>query len=177
MGKIALSIVQSIDGYIAKADDSFDFVEGFPAVDLKDMSTSDTPYSLLEFFDAYDIVVMGHQSYKMGFAADFPTKIVYIVTNHKQANEANIHFVKPNQITKLMMAKKKKGHNIYLYGGGITIQPFIAANLIDEYVIGTVPIILGSGKPLFYELSQEIPLQLSQVDVLGGMTIQIYHRR
>lgn len=69
MGKIALSIVQSVDGYIADLDDQFDFIEGVAGPNLRDVSTSDSPYSLGAFFDAYDIIVMGHQSYKIGFAA------------------------------------------------------------------------------------------------------------
>ena len=177
MSKIALSIVQSVDGYIADLDDQFDFIEGIPGPHLKDISTSDSPYSLEAFFDMYDIIVMGHQSYKIGFATDFPSKTIYVVTNEKRPNEGNIHFVKPGQIVKLMMAKKKQGHHIYLYGGGIVLKPFMAANAIDEYIIGTVPIILGKGKPLFYELDESIPLQLDQVDVMGGLTIHIYHRR
>lgn len=177
MGKIALSIVQSVDGYIANHDDSFDFIEGYPSRDLKDLSTSAEPYNLEAFFDVYDIVVMGDASYQMGFASDFPSKTVYVVTNQDRANEGHIHFVKPSQIVKLMLAKKKQDHHIYLYGGGVMLQPFIAADAIDEYIIGTVPIILGQGKPLFYELPDAVPLQLSQVDVIGGMTIHIYHRR
>ncbi|MEY8370858.1 dihydrofolate reductase family protein [Aerococcaceae bacterium 50-4] len=177
MGKIALSIVQSVDGYIADLDDQFDFIEGVAGPNLTDVSTSDSPYSLEAFFDAYDIIVMGHTSYQIGFAADFPSKTIYVVTNDKQPNEGNIHFVKPGQIVKLMQAKKRQGHNIYLYGGGIVLKPFMAADAIDEYIIGTVPIILGKGKPLFYELAESIQLQLDQVDVLGGMTIHIYHKR
>ncbi|RPA60497.1 dihydrofolate reductase [Aerococcus agrisoli] len=177
MGKIALSIVQSVDGFIANQDDSFDFIEGYPSPELKDLSTSDDPYNLEAFFDAYDIVVMGNASYKMGFASDFPNKTIYVVTNQDRPNEGNLHFVKPGQIVKLMLAKKKQDHNIYLYGGGVMLQPFMAADAIDEYIIGTVPIILGKGKALFYELPDAVPLQLSQVDVIGGMTIHIYHRR
>ncbi|MGH2016086.1 hypothetical protein [Aerococcus urinaeequi] len=100
MGKIALSIVQSVDGYIADLDDQFDFIEGIPGPHLKDISTSDSPYSLEAFFDMYDIIVMGHQSYKIGFATDFPSKTIYVVTNEKRPNEGNIHFVKPGHIGK-----------------------------------------------------------------------------
>lgn len=177
MGKIALSIVQSVDGFIADESDDFDFIEGYPSPSLKDMSTSDEPYSLEDFFETYNIIVMGHTSYKIGFAADFPSKTVYVVTNEKRPNEGNIHFVKPGQIVKLMLAKKRQGNHIYLYGGGIMLQLFMEANAIDEYIIGTVPVILGHGKSLFYELTNRVELQLSQVDVIGGMTIQIYHKR
>ncbi len=62
MGKIALSIVQSVDGYIADLDDQFDFIEGVAGPNLTDVSTSDSPYSLEAFFEAYDIIVMGHPS-------------------------------------------------------------------------------------------------------------------
>ncbi len=44
--------------------------------------------------------------------------------------------------------------------GGLTIQSFMAKNLIDEITVTTVPVILGSGKALFGELKQDIHLKL-----------------
>jgi dihydrofolate reductase len=44
--------------------------------------------------------------------------------------------------------------------GGLTIQRFLAAGLIDEITITQIPIILGDGIPLFGKLDKEIPLKL-----------------
>lgn len=44
--------------------------------------------------------------------------------------------------------------------GGFTIQNFLTKNLIDEITITMIPIILGTGKPLFAELKHDIQLEL-----------------
>ncbi|WP_255305134.1 dihydrofolate reductase family protein [Legionella jamestowniensis] len=42
--------------------------------------------------------------------------------------------------------------------GGITIQKFIASNLINEIIITLVPVLLGSGRSLFGPLAHDIEL-------------------
>jgi dihydrofolate reductase len=43
--------------------------------------------------------------------------------------------------------------------GGITIQRFLRANLIDRLVITRVPVLIGEGIPLFGSLPQDIRLR------------------
>jgi dihydrofolate reductase len=43
--------------------------------------------------------------------------------------------------------------------GGITIQRFLRAGLIDRLVITRVPVLIGDGIPLFGSLSQDIRLR------------------
>ena len=42
--------------------------------------------------------------------------------------------------------------------GGITIQRFLAAGLIDDITITLIPVLLGQGKPLFGPIDNDIPL-------------------
>lgn len=44
--------------------------------------------------------------------------------------------------------------------GGITIQRFIDADLIDDITITLIPVVLGNGKPLFATKCRDIPLKL-----------------
>ncbi len=43
--------------------------------------------------------------------------------------------------------------------GGQTIQGFLAAGLIDRLIVTRIPILLGSGKPLFGQLPGDIRLR------------------
>ena len=47
--------------------------------------------------------------------------------------------------------------NLYI-DGGLTIQSFLAAQLVDDFTITVIPILLGSGKPLFGPLADDVPL-------------------
>lgn len=71
---------------------------------------------------------------------------------------------------------KNTNENIFLFGGGITIKPFIEEDLIDEYEIGIVPVILGKGRKLFYEMYKKIDLQLTDVNIEDGITILRYKK-
>jgi dihydrofolate reductase len=43
--------------------------------------------------------------------------------------------------------------------GGITIQRFLRAGLIQRLIITRVPVLIGSGIPLFGAVPRDIPLQ------------------
>jgi dihydrofolate reductase len=48
-------------------------------------------------------------------------------------------------------------HNLYI-DGGITIQRFLRAGLIDRLIITRVPVLIGEGVPLFAALPRDIKL-------------------
>lgn len=45
--------------------------------------------------------------------------------------------------------------NLYI-DGGKTIQTFLKEDLIDEMIITTIPVLLGSGVPLFADLPKQL---------------------
>ncbi|AMB99605.1 dihydrofolate reductase [Aerococcus urinaehominis] len=176
-GKISLSLVQSLDGYVADRNYATEFAEGYPGPNLKDVYSQENPFDMFKFYQETTIIVMGARTYRQGYAQGFPKQDIYVVTDQDPANQGRIHFVKARRIVKLMLAKKKQGHQIYILGGAMTANLFIKEQAIDRYMIATVPYILGTGRRLFYPQAQQIPLQLDQVDVMGGMTLQIYSPR
>lgn len=91
-------------------------------------------------------------------------------------NYDNINFINEN-IESILIDEKNKGKNIYLFGGGVTVAPFIEKNLIDEYIIGIIPIILGDGKKLFVSQNNLIELKLTKYLVNEGVVILNYVRR
>lgn len=49
--------------------------------------------------------------------------------------------------------------NLYI-DGGETIRSFLEACLIDDLTITTIPVLLGSGRPLFGPATRDIPLTM-----------------
>ena len=58
------------------------------------------------------------------------------------------------------MAAAAGERNIWIVGGGNVASQFAAAGLLDEVLLTVVPVVLGSGKPLFDERLPGGPLRL-----------------
>jgi dihydrofolate reductase len=72
--------------------------------------------------------------------------------------------------------KAEPGKPIVAIGGAGFMQSLIATGLIDEYVLGTHPVALGSGMPIFNGLSNPLYLKLVDVKVFPKGTIaRTYH--
>ena len=66
---------------------------------------------------------------------------------------------------------------IFLFGGGVTLTQFISRNIIDEYIIGIIPVILGKGRRLFVQESDIlIKLKLIKYLVDDGILILRYSK-
>jgi dihydrofolate reductase len=59
----------------------------------------------------------------------------------------------------LVLYLAERGYQHTYLDGGLTIQSFLRANLVDEITITRIPILLGQGLPLFGELTGDIGLQ------------------
>ena len=176
MGKIRLTLALSLDGYIADEAGGYAWLTGDGQHDL-DMKIGEPTHDFAQFTAESDIVVMGRHCYEEGMHLEFASKKVYIVTSQDLQGTDKLLFIKPEQALATILAEREQGQTIFLFGGGVTIRPFIEADLIDEYEIGIVPIILGNGRPLFGTTEQRIPLQLMSMTIEEGITIARYRRR
>ena len=57
---------------------------------------------------------------------------------------------------------KEKGYNNLYIDGGLTVQSFLKEDLVDELIITTIPILLGSGIRLFGELERALEFRCTK---------------
>lgn len=77
-------------------------------------------------------------------------------------------------IERLGELRASGGGDIGVGGAGIATQ-LLAAGLLDEVLLFTHPVILGSGRPLFDEVTSPIRLErLDQGSYAGGVTMHRY---
>ncbi|MEX6585805.1 dihydrofolate reductase family protein [Paraclostridium bifermentans] len=164
--KIILNLAISIDGYIASEDGGFEWIVG----DGDKSLDTEKKWDFNGFLDTIDVVVMGKNCYDQNFHKDFKNKKVYVATSKDLKDYENIHFIKGDIV-------KKIEKNIFLFGGGKAIDPFIKANIIDEYIIGIIPTILGKGRKLFLENNPKIDLHLDEYITDEGVVILRYSKR
>ncbi len=172
LGKIILNIAISLNGYIAKEDGSFDWIKGN---DKDDLNTEEK-FIFSDFLNEIDVVVMGRNCYEQNFHKDFENKTVYIATSKIEKDYDNIKFAN-NNIVDIILEEKNKGKNIYLFGGGILIDSFLKCDVIDEYIIGIIPTILGEGKKLFLNNNPNILLNLQNYYIENDVTILKYNKK
>ncbi len=174
-GKIVLNLAMSLDGYIADENGMFDWIQGHSdrTLDTKNK------YDFNEFLQSIDVVVMGRKCYDQDlhtFSKIGMDKVIYVATSKPLENYGNIIFVE-DDITKVIKDEKQNGKKIYLYGGGVLIDHFIKEDLIDEYLVGIIPTILGDGKKLFYDNNPKIDLKLEKSIIDDGVVIMRYSKR
>ena len=175
MRKIKLYIAASIDGYIADIEGGLDWLSGYPI-------TPELDYGYDEFFNSVDTVILGGRTYRdilnMDVIYPYKDKISYIITRNKTNNpKENIQFISENITETVSGLKKQKGKDIWLVGGGEITAMLLDNDLIDEMIITTIPVILGSGIPLFPNTAKESAWQLHNTHSYSNNVLQVeYHK-
>lgn len=178
--KIILYIALSIDGFIARNNGDVSWLYGDSENINLDMGYND-------LLNEIDTIIMGNKTYKeisTKLSIDnwpYINKNTYVFTKNlkKKDNKNNIIFVNDNVkniITKLNENNLNK--NVWLCGGANIINQFLKNNLIDEFRLFTIPIILGSGIRLFNndEKNIEKRLKLQKVKNINGIICSYYKK-
>ncbi|MGD9897892.1 MAG: dihydrofolate reductase family protein [Calditrichaceae bacterium] len=172
--KCSVYIATSIDGYIAKPDGGIEWLDNpeYSGVELKGLDYDD-------FIATVDAIVMGRNSYeKVRTFGFWPyEKIPVIILTNRQmvipkelTGKIRVENQAPKQLVSIL---GEEGYKHLYIDGGITIQGFLRAGLIDEITITRIPILLGSGIPLFGELEKEIPMRLISVSGSDNGFVQV----
>lgn len=168
-------IATSVDGFIAKEDDNLDWLMKYNDPDGSD-------YGYKEFINNIDAIVLGRGTYDFVNKMEpwYYTKPVYVVSSSLNAKEINknveeVFSKSPKEIVRYLNGK---GYNNLYIDGGKTISYFLDEDLIDELIISKVPIILGSGIPLFNKIKSEIELiHIDTVVYKNGLVKSHYKRK
>jgi dihydrofolate reductase len=152
-------IATSLDGFIARPDGDIGWLL------QRDDPTEDHGYSA--FIADKDVIVMGRGSYEKvltfdPWPYDRPVLVLSAQLAHAPVPEAlkdKLRF--SNQAPKDAMEELAgQGVRRVYVDGGRLVQSFLRDGLIADMVITTVPVLLGSGRPLFGALPKDIDLKL-----------------
>ena len=152
--KASVFIATSLDGFIARLDGGLDWLP----VDCE-------PHGYDEFIASVDTIVIGRKTFETVLAFDawpYGTKAVIVLSSRfselKAPKGAVCEFMDggPDEIRRRL---SERGIQDVYVDGGVTIQRFLEAGLIDRLTITKIPVLLGSGIPLFGALSRDVRLQ------------------
>jgi dihydrofolate reductase len=175
-------MVSSLDGYIAKKDNS---VSWFETADNYEKGVNVTEQDATEFLKTIDCYVMGSRTYEHALKLSKSYGWVYgdvptIVLTHRKlpVDRQNIETY-AGDLDKLVNERLKPNYkNVWLVGGAELAKDFIRLNLADEIRQSILPIILGDGTPFFDQIGQEQALHLKDVTAYkSGMVELCYEIR
>jgi dihydrofolate reductase len=151
-------IATSVDGFIARENGGIDWLPG-----VGDAGTED--YGYRAFIDSVDAIVMGRTSYEMALsfgAWPYGEKPVVVLSSRPMAIGKDIARTvesmnaPPHEVVHRLAGRGWK--HLYI-DGGKTIQGFLREDLIHRLIISKIPILLGTGIPLFGPLPHDIRLR------------------
>ena len=176
--KVILFIAETLDGFIAETDGNIDFLIDS---DFTSGETTDREYERLT--KHIDTVVMGRKTYEQVANKLSPNNYPYdsfenyILTTHPTESLGNINFIRDNVVDLVEMLKGQPSKkDIWIIGGSSIIAPLVNSNLIDSYQIGIVPIVLGSGIPLFSDKTKFKEFNLESAKKVNGIAYLTYSK-
>jgi len=157
--KCSVFIATSLDGFIARDDGSIDWLE---QANASVPPGEDCGYK--QFMSSVDTLVMGRNTFDLVLTFDawpYGKTPVVVMTHRPVALPSDVpptvsfSSATPEALVEELGAKGAR--HLYV-DGGRTIQSFLAAGLIDELTITVIPVLLGSGRPLFGALARDVKL-------------------
>lgn len=167
-------IATSLDGFIARADGDLSWLLA------RDDANEDHGYPA--FISDKDMIVMGRGTYEKALTfGEWPYDLPVLVLSRRLADAPEGGSVKykvqfssrtPKETMEELATKGVR--RIYVDGGQL-VQSFLREGLITDMVITQVPVLIGSGKPLFGTLPQDIDLKLvSSISFPSGLVQSRY---
>ncbi|NQV72434.1 dihydrofolate reductase [bacterium] len=171
--KASIYIATSVDGFIARTDGSLDWMPQFGA--------SGEDYGYHSFMESVDALVMGRKTYDkiLSFGVNWPyTKPVVVLSSRPIdiPDELNGKVVPMGgSMPEVVQGMIQRGYEHVYVDGAATIQTFLNFGLVDQIIVTVIPVLIGTGIPLFGPVSEDIRLELvSQASWPSGLTQNTY---
>lgn len=155
MRSVIFGGANSLDNYFARKDDAVDWL----------IWSDEASEFMSTYWKRFDTVIMGRKTYeaalRLGSGASYPgmRTIVFSRTLSESEGET-VEIVSEDAAKFVRKLKKEDGKDICVMGGGLLAKSLLEADLIDEIGFNIHPVLLGSGIPVFHEMSRQIDLEL-----------------
>jgi len=158
----------SVDGFLARPNDALDFLR----------TGEQEPHGFEEFYGSVDVVVIGRKTFEVVLTFgkwSYGKKPVMVLSSHR-LDFSLVHGGVVEQMSgepaEIVTRLRARGFKHAYIDGGITIQRFLAAGLIDRLIITRVPVLIGEGIPLFGPVPRDIGLRHVATRTYRGGLVQ-----
>jgi len=172
--KTIVYIGTSLDGFIARKDGDIDWLTQF--------ANEEAIQAYQELTSRIDAIVIGRGTFEK--VLTFPSwpyekKVFVLSSSLKQVSEklkdtVTVLSMKPTEVLRYL---SEKGFSSIYVDGGKVIQDFLNENLIDELIISKVPVLIGTGIPLFGSLDKDIQFSHVKTLVASNGLVRSYYSK
>ena len=173
MRKVTFGGACSLDNFIARKDDSVDWL----------LWTKEVDEIMKTYWETIDTVLVGRRTYEVASTSSkggggYPGVKTYIFSRTiKKASTKKVTFVSEDAASFVRRLKEEEdGKDICVLGGGMLAKSLFEAGLIDEIGLNIHPVLLGSGIPLFYEMPRQIDLEMVKCQQLSNGCVVVTYR-
>ena len=174
MRKVTFGGANSLDNFIARNDDAVDWLKW----------SREAAAVMTDFWKTSDTVVMGRRTYEVALrmgvgGGSYPGVKNYVFSRTMKRPEKqvkNLEIVSEDVADFVRRLKSEEGKDICVMGGGLLAKSLFEADLIDEIGFNIHPVLLGSGIPLFYEMSHQIDLELIECKSFKNGCVLVSYR-
>lgn len=172
---ITLHVVSSLDGFIAKKDNSISWMD--TTGDVYEKGVTEDGAAVIASIDCY---VLGSHTYEHALQLGWPygdTPTVVMTSRELPRSRDSVEFYSGdvNRLVSEVLAPRYA--NVWLVGGAILGQSFLKAGLVDEIRLMIAPVTLGEGLHLFGDSGSEQKWRLTNVAGYRNGYVELAYRR
>jgi len=161
---VTLHVVASLDGFIARKDNSVSWLDAPGSVYEAGVSVSEE--EIAAFVKAIDCYVLGSRTYEHALELGWPygdTPTVVLTNRELSSTKKSVEFYSGDLTTLVREKLAPRYRDIWLVGGAIASQRFLSLGLVDEIKLTVAPVLLGDGLRLFGDSEAETRWTLKSV--------------
>jgi len=176
MRKVKYAVGVSLDGYIAAADGSVDWLNRATS------KAKGEDFGMGAFFQSIDTVLMGRKTYdialQMGMGkGGYPKMKNYVFSRTLPPGERDgVEFVSGDPGELIARLRQQPGKDIWLCGGGELAREVLKSQALDEVILGIAPVLIGGGRPTFPPGFLETEVELVECKQYKGGVVGLTYR-
>ncbi len=174
---ITLHMVSSLDGIIAKKDNSVSWLDSNGPVYEAGVSVSEEEAA--NFVKTIDCYVLGSRTYEHALQLGWPygdTPTVVITNRRLPSTRKSVEFYSGDLKRLVDQILAPRYGNIWLVGGAMLCQSFLRLGLVDEIRLMIAPVVLGDGLRLFGDSGTEQKWHLKDVVAYKNGFVELSYR-
>lgn len=147
--RVTLHMVASLDGFIARKDNSVSWLEGGSVYEAGVSISAEEAAAFVRSIDCY---VLGARTYEHALELGWPygdTPTVVVTGRELSSPKKSVEFYAGDLRALVHKKLAPRYRNIWLVGGALLSQRFLALGLVDEIRLTLAPVLLGEGLRLF----------------------------
>jgi len=174
---VTLHVVSSLDGFIAKPDNTVAWLDGYADDYEKGVSMDSAAGE--EFVKSIGCFVLGSRTYEHALRLGWPygdTPTVVVTSRELPSTRKSVEFYSGDlkRLADEILAPRFR--NVWLVGGAMLCQSFLALGLVDEIRLSIAPILLGHGLRLFGDSGAEKRWKLTDVVAYKNGFVELLYR-